>query len=71
MQTPRTSRLHVASCVICAGPISSSFVNKYGCRAVTIAGAVLAFVCLVLSAFAQNVITLYFTIGLGAGKYTG
>lgn len=52
---------------LCSGPISSSFVNKYGCREVTIAGAVLAFVCLVLSVFAQNVITLYFTIGLGAG----
>jgi hypothetical protein len=62
----------MASCVTFrAGPVSSSFVNKYGCRAVTIAGAVLAFVSFVLSVFAQNVITLYFTIGIGAGKYTG
>lgn len=59
----------VVSC--CAGPISSSFVNKYGCRAVTIAGAVLAAVCLVLSVFAQNVLTLYFTIGLGTGMSNG
>lgn len=52
---------------LCSGPISSSFVNKYGCRAVTIAGAILGFVCLILSMFATNVITLYFTIGLGTG----
>lgn len=45
------------------GPISSSFVNKYGCRAVTIAGALLASACLFLSFFAQNVFTLIITIG--------
>ncbi|KAJ9590108.1 hypothetical protein L9F63_016769, partial [Diploptera punctata] len=48
-------------------PISSSFVNKYGCRAVTIAGSILAAVCMILSVFAPNVLTLYFTIGLGTG----
>lgn len=52
---------------LCSGPISSSFVNKYGCRAVTIAGAILAGVCLVISAFAQNVLTLIFTVGVGTG----
>lgn len=45
------------------GPISSSFVNKYGCRAVTIAGAILAAVCLLASVFAENVLTLIITIG--------
>ncbi|XP_021932288.1 monocarboxylate transporter 12 isoform X3 [Zootermopsis nevadensis] len=52
---------------LCSGPISSSFVNKYGCRAVTIAGSLLAAVSLMISVFAQNVLTLYLTIGLGAG----
>ncbi|CAG5097051.1 Similar to SLC16A14: Monocarboxylate transporter 14 (Homo sapiens) [Cotesia congregata] len=52
---------------LCSGPISSAFVNKYGCRAVTIAGAILSSICLLLSVWAPNVITLYFTIGIGTG----
>lgn len=53
------------------GPISSSFVNRYGCRTVTIAGALLAGLCLIASVFAQNVITLIFTIGIGTGLGLG
>lgn len=49
------------------GPISSSLVNRWGCRPVTIAGAILASSCLIISSFAQNVTTLYFTIGIGTG----
>lgn len=45
------------------GPISSSFVNKYGCRTVTIAGSILASGCLMLSLFAKNVLFLIITIG--------
>lgn len=52
---------------LCSGPISSSFVNRWGCRPVTIAGALLASACLVISMFAQSVVTLYITIGLGTG----
>ncbi|KAF5279281.1 hypothetical protein FQR65_LT15440 [Abscondita terminalis] len=52
---------------LCSGPISSSFVNKWGCRPVTIAGAILASVCMMISSKAQNVTTLYFTIGIGTG----
>lgn len=52
---------------LCSGPISSSFVNRWGCRPVTIAGAILASICLVISMWAQNIVTLYITIGLGAG----
>ncbi|XP_012259548.2 monocarboxylate transporter 12-B [Athalia rosae] len=52
---------------LCSGPISSSFVNKYGCRPVTIAGSILAFACLLASVYAQNVLTMYFTIGIGTG----
>ncbi|XP_057325967.1 monocarboxylate transporter 12 [Microplitis mediator] len=52
---------------LCSGPISSALVNKYGCRTVTIAGAILSSACLLMSVFAQNVVTLYFTIGIGTG----
>ncbi|XP_055371140.1 monocarboxylate transporter 14 [Condylostylus longicornis] len=52
---------------LCSGPISSSFVNRYGCRAVTIAGAILASICMIISMFAKNVLTLIFTIGIGTG----
>lgn len=50
-----------------AGPISSSFVNRWGCQAVTVAGALLAATCVTASAFADNVLTLIFTIGIGTG----
>nr|XP_031850067.1 monocarboxylate transporter 13 isoform X1 [Nomia melanderi] len=52
---------------LCSGPISGSFVNKFGCRAVTIAGSILASACLLASMWARNIITLYFTIGIGTG----
>lgn len=56
---------------LCSGPISSSFVNRYGCRAVTIAGSILASLCLLASVYATNVWTLIFTIGFGAGSGLG
>ncbi|CAD1473627.1 unnamed protein product [Heterotrigona itama] len=52
---------------LCSGPISSIFVNKFGCRAVTIAGSILASACLLASMWARNIITLYFSIGIGTG----
>lgn len=52
---------------LCSGPISSSFVNRYGCRSVTIAGSILASGCLMISYYAQNVFTLILTIGFGTG----
>ncbi|XP_031628934.1 monocarboxylate transporter 12-like [Contarinia nasturtii] len=52
---------------LCSGPISSSFVNKYGCQAVTIAGSIIAAACLLVSYYAQNIFTLIITIGLGLG----
>lgn len=45
--------------------------NRFGCRAVTIAGALLAGVCLIVSVWAQNVLTLIFTIGIGTGLGLG
>ncbi|KAF4530991.1 hypothetical protein B566_EDAN013265 [Ephemera danica] len=52
---------------LCSGPISGSLVNKYGCRPVTIAGALLAGFCLSISVFATNIIFLYVTVGFGTG----
>lgn len=43
------------------------FVNWYGCRAVTIGGAILASTCVIISVFAPNVFTLFITIGVGTG----
>ncbi|KOX72879.1 Monocarboxylate transporter 12 [Melipona quadrifasciata] len=52
---------------LCSGPISSTFVNKFGCRAVTIAGSILASACLLASMWARNIVTLYISIGIGTG----
>ncbi|RWS02448.1 monocarboxylate transporter 9-like protein, partial [Dinothrombium tinctorium] len=52
-------------------PIASALTNKYGCRAITIAGSLLASFGLLVSVFAPNVITLFFTIGLCAGAGFG
>jgi hypothetical protein len=51
-----------------SGPVTSSLVNKYGCRPVTIAGAILASFSLAISIYAPNITFLYLTIGLGTGK---
>ncbi|XP_039281070.1 monocarboxylate transporter 13 [Nilaparvata lugens] len=52
---------------LCSGPISSALVNKYGCRPVTIAGAILGGTCMMVSRFANSISLLYITIGLGTG----
>ncbi|XP_046677004.1 monocarboxylate transporter 12 [Homalodisca vitripennis] len=57
----------LAGVTLCSGPISSAFVNKYGCRPVTIVGAILGSVSLVASAYVSSVYMLYITIGLGTG----
>lgn len=56
---------------LCSGPISSSLVNRYGCRAVTIAGSILASICLAISVLAESVFTLFITIGFGTGLGLG
>lgn len=50
-----------------SGPISGALVNRFGCRSVTIGGALVASFMLFVSIYATNIVTLYFTIGLGAG----
>ncbi|XP_047987809.1 monocarboxylate transporter 12-like [Leguminivora glycinivorella] len=58
--------------ILCAitlssGPLTGSMVNRWGCRLVTILGGVLAAACIIASAFANNVLMLILTIGVGAG----
>lgn len=56
---------------LCSGPVSSSLVNRYGCRRVTIAGSILASICLAVSVFAKSVTMLFLTIGFGTGLGLG
>jgi uncharacterized membrane protein len=51
--------------------VSSFLVNKFGCRAVTIAGSILASACLLVSVWANSIVMLYFTAGIGTGMYRG
>ncbi|XP_031628936.1 monocarboxylate transporter 13-like [Contarinia nasturtii] len=57
----------MAGITLCSGPISSSLTVKYGCRTVIIAGSVLASTCLLISVYAENVITLILSTGVGVG----
>lgn len=50
------------------GPVASGLTNKYGCRAVTIAGAILAAFGLMLSTLSPNVLFLFFSIGICTGN---
>lgn len=52
---------------LCTGPISSTLINVYGCRTVTIIGALIASTFIVISSYATNITTLVFTLGLGTG----
>ncbi|GFQ74861.1 monocarboxylate transporter 14 [Trichonephila clavata] len=52
-------------------PLASGLTNRFGCRAVTIAGSILAAFGLVISIFAPNVTFLYFSIGICTGTGFG
>jgi len=49
------------------GPLSSVLTNHYGCRKVTIAGAIVAALGFILSIWATNLYYLYVTAGVMAG----
>ncbi|KAI2810932.1 Mct1p [Blomia tropicalis] len=51
----------------CIGPIASALTIKYGCRTVTIVGAICTSMGLFLSVFVPNVYVLYLTIGICSG----
>lgn len=52
---------------LCSGPFASGLVNKFGCRAVTIAGSVVAAAGFVLGSFATNLDILILTYGVLGG----
>ncbi len=52
---------------LCAGPAASSLTNRYGCRPVTILGAVAAAAGLAASAAAPSVVFLCVSVGLCTG----
>ena len=51
-----------------SGPLASMLTNIYGCRIVTIMGAVCAAFGLAISAAAPNLIFLFLSIGIITGK---
>ena len=51
-----------------AGPIVSALANKFGCRAVTIAGSILACIAYILSTFSPNIDVLIVTYGALGGE---
>lgn len=52
------------------GPIASILTNRYGCRATTIAGSILAALGFVLSLAAPNLYFLYFSFGILSGNWS-
>ncbi|XP_022698980.1 uncharacterized protein LOC111266085 [Varroa jacobsoni] len=69
-RTAWVASILVSTTFLC-GPLASALTNLYGCRAVTITGAVLAAVGLFVSAWAPNVTCLYFSIGVVTGLGLG
>lgn len=51
-----------------AGPVVSALANRYGCRAVCIAGSIISCVAFVLSTFSTSVNMLMLTYGVLGGK---
>jgi len=52
-----------------SGPVVSALTNKYGCRAVSIAGSILSAFGFAISVFAPNLYYLYFTFGIVSGEF--
>lgn len=50
-----------------AGPIVGAFINKYGCRAVAIAGALIAAAAFALSTFSANIEMMIIVYGIVGG----
>ncbi|ERL84402.1 monocarboxylate transporter 14 [Dendroctonus ponderosae] len=49
------------------GPIGSALVDKYGCKKMTIVGALISTVGFILSTFAKNIVVMYITFGFLGG----
>ncbi len=51
------------------GPLASVLANKYGCKAVTIAGAMIAASGFLLCTFSPNIEIMILTYGIMGGMY--
>ncbi|XP_060565303.1 monocarboxylate transporter 13-like isoform X2 [Ruditapes philippinarum] len=58
-------------CLYLIGPVASILINRYGCRTVTILGAILGCIGYLTSIFVQQLFVLYFTLGIVAGSGFG
>lgn len=56
------------SCLFVSGPVVSALTNKYGCRAVCIAGSFIGACAFVLSIFSPTVNMLMLTYGVMGGQ---
>ena len=50
-----------------SAPLCGKLVIRYGCRAVTVAGCLILFSGLVVTAFATSIFYVYFTFGIITG----
>lgn len=57
----------VPGVTLLVGPVASALTNRYGCRVVTIAGAIVAAIGFILSLFAPNIYYLFFSFGILSG----
>ncbi|KAK6631719.1 hypothetical protein RUM43_013783 [Polyplax serrata] len=53
---------------LCAGPVVSALTNKYGCRAVCIAGSIISCISFAFSTFSPNIGTLMLVYGFMGGE---
>ncbi|GMR45268.1 hypothetical protein PMAYCL1PPCAC_15463, partial [Pristionchus mayeri] len=57
----------LAGAYLLVGPVASTFANTYGCRPITIVGALVAFFGFVMSAVSPNIYLVYLSFGLVGG----
>lgn len=54
--------------LVCAGPISSILVNRYGSRPVVMVGGLMVSAGMVLASYGTSIIHLYLCVGVIGGK---
>jgi len=57
--------------IFIAGPVASALCHRWSCRTVVYIGSLLSLVGVFISAFAPNIIFLYFSYSVIAGNYCG
>ncbi len=67
----RLDSLVRAGVVVVSGPVASALANKFGIRAVTVAGSVIASLAFFLSTFTTSLNQLIFVYGVVGGQCEG